>query len=82
MAGPNDKAFKSMLRSSKIKKSLCPNATSKYERDIKTMSELAGDMARGMKISKHASGRKARSLYRGSTTRGKIKNTLLEIIID
>lgn len=58
MAGPNDKAFRSMLRSSKIKKVCAQNATSNYERDIKTMSGLAGDMARGMKISKRASWKK------------------------
>lgn len=58
MAGPNDKAFRSMLRSSTIKKACDQNAVSNHERDIKTMSELAGDMARGMKISKRASRKK------------------------
>jgi hypothetical protein len=55
MADPNDKAFRSMLRSSTIKKACGQNAASNRERDIKTMSELAGDMARGMKISKRVS---------------------------
>lgn len=58
MAGPNDKAFRSMLRSSTIKKACDQNAVSNHERDIKAVPELAGDVARGMKISKHASRKK------------------------
>lgn len=57
MAALKGNAFSDMPGSSEPENTCTHNAVSNYERDTGTMSELANDMALGMKISTSASGR-------------------------
>lgn len=54
MAALKDNAFSEMPGSSKPENTCTQNAVSNYECDTETMSELANDMALGMKISTSA----------------------------